>query len=160
MALWDEDISDFKCCCSLFYTPRRIQSSLSAFLIIMFHRKNSADHPSSDNQPLLQISRQALYQPPSLRQSQEKENCDRWWCGCRQKRFIHFWMNSWCWSIYTDFIRSENWNDISRDHISETLFTKTLFVLVAFNVCLKCKCHRHSVNYSFKKQKSFLQTWK
>ena len=86
MALWDEDISDFKCCCSLFYTPRRIQSSLSAFLIIMFHRKNSADHPSSDNQPLLQISRQALYQPPSLRQSQEKENCDRWWCGCRQKR--------------------------------------------------------------------------
>ena len=75
-----------KCCCSLFYTPRRIQSSLSAFLIIMFHRKNSADHPSSDNQPLLQISRQALYQPPSLRQSQEKENCDCWWCGCRQKR--------------------------------------------------------------------------
>ena len=73
----------------------------------------------------------------------------------QKKRFIHFWMNSWCWSIYTDFIRSENWNDISRDHISETLFTKTFFVLVAFNVCLKCKCHRHSVNFSFKKQKSF-----
>ena len=78
---------------------------------------------------------------------------DSFLCGSRQKWFIHFWMNSWCWSIYTDFIRSENWNDISRDHISDKLFTKTLFVLIAFNVCLKCKCHHHLIKSSFKDAK-------